>query len=249
MSESKEYIVSNYGAINAHTEGVVDNEKQLRRLKRFKADRVFIKNLGLLLMLIGIFAILLSTAYYIYKKYSVAKPIYEVVDKPIYIDQTIIREVQTEVPIEKIVFRDKEIIVEIPVPTPPGSSFGKFTKFHDELIDTDGIGKIITGKQYKDEGRGDLSETQQQYCYATSLDNPDNDITLAILKDGKVEYADLFSTIRAFSPGDSVDEIKQSRLNLRKLARQYCKFELDLKQKSRIFPGSTSSTEHIGIEK
>ena len=89
MLKPTEHVVSNYDAFNEHAEGVVDNERQLRRLKRFKADRVFIKNLGLLLLILGIFAILLSTAYYIYKKYSTAEPIYKVVDKPIYIDQTI----------------------------------------------------------------------------------------------------------------------------------------------------------------
>jgi hypothetical protein len=249
MSEPTEHIVSNYDALNAHAEGVVDNEKQLRRLKRFRADRVFIKNLGLLLMLIGIFAILLSTAYYIYKKYSTAKPIYEVVDKPVYINNTVIRTVETEVPYKKIVFRDKEIIVEVPVPTPPSSSFGKFTKFHVEPIDKDGIGKIITGKRYESSGDFDTNKTHQQYCYATSPNNPDNDITLAILKGGKVEYGDLFSTIRAFSPGASTDEIKRLRRDLRKAARKYCKFELDLKQKSRALPSSTSSTENNSVKK
>lgn len=237
MSEPTEHIVSNYDALNAHAEGVVDNEKQLRRLKRFRADRVFIKNLGLLLMLIGIFAILLSTAYYIYKKYSTAKPIYEVIDKPIYIDKTVVKEVI------------REIIIEVPVPTKPESSFGKFTKFHNVKINKNGIGRIITGKRYESEDKYDSNKTYQQYCYATSQDNPDNDITLAILKDGKVEYGDLFSAIWSFSPGSSTTEIKKIRQDLRKAARKHCKFELNLKQKSRALPGSTSSTENINVEK
>jgi len=244
MPKSREYIVSNYDALNAHAESVVDSEKQLRRLKRFKADRVFIKNLGLLLMLIGLFAILLSTAYYIYKKYSTAEPIYKVVDKPIYIDQTIIKKVQTEVPVNKVVFRDKEVFVEVKVPTPPNSSF---YKFHDESINEGGIGKIITGKRYK--GGSESNNVQQQYCYATSVDNPDNDITLAILKNGKVEYDDLFSSIRSFSPGILNTERSKLKLNLRKSARKYCKFELDLKQKSDIFPGGKNSTKGNSVKK
>ena len=247
MPKSKEYIVSNYDALNAHAEGVVDNEKQLRRLRRFKADRVFIRNLGLLLMLVGLFAILLSTAYYIYKKYSTAEPIYKVIDKPIYIDQTIIREVQTEVPVNKVVFRDKEVFVEVKVPTLPNSSFDIFYIFHDESIDEGGIGKIITGKRY--EGGSESNNVQQQYCYATSQDNPDNDITLAILKNGKVEYDDLFSSIRSFSPGILNTERSKLKLNLRKSARKYCKFELDLKQKSDIFPGVENSTEGNSVKK
>jgi hypothetical protein len=247
MLKPTEHVVSNYDAFNEHAEGVVDNERQLRRLKRFKADRVFIKNLGLLLLILGIFAILLSTAYYIYKKYSTAEPIYKVVDKPIYIDQTIIKEVQTEIPVEKIVFIDKEVFVEIEIPTPPSSSFDKFTKFHDESVDKNGIGKIITGKRY--EGGSESGNVQQQYCYATSQDNPDNDITLAILKDGKVEYGDLFSAIRSFSPGSSTTEIKKLRQDLRRAARKHCKFELDLKQKSNTLSESVNSAEGASVEK
>jgi S1-C subfamily serine protease len=77
MSKTTEYTASNFDALNAHAESVVNNEKQLQRLKRFRADRVFIKNAGMLMLAIGLFAILLATAYYIYKKYSTAEAIIE----------------------------------------------------------------------------------------------------------------------------------------------------------------------------
>jgi len=206
MPESKKYVVRNYSALNEHTKGVLDNEKQLRRLKRFKTDRVFIKNLGLFLLILGMFAILATTAYYIYIK---SNPIQEIV--------------------EKIVFHDREVIVEVPVPVPPGSKFEKFTIFHKEKIDRDGIGYIITGKDYNSKDGYKSQIISYQYCYATSQRDPDIDITLAILKEGKVVYKDLYSGIRSFSlTGASNDDVHKLRIQLIKMARQYCRFETNL---------------------
>ncbi len=200
------YVVRNYSAINEHTKGVLDNEKQLRRLKRFKTDRVFIKNLGLLLLVLGMFAILSTTAYYIYIK---SNPVQEVV--------------------EKIVFQDREVIVEVPVPVPPGSKFEKFTIFHKEIIDRDGVGHIITGKDYNSQDDYQSQIINYQYCYATSQRDPDIDITLAVLKEGKTVYKDLYSGIRSFGPpGASSDNVHKLRDRLIKMARQYCQFEADL---------------------
>lgn len=105
MPNSKEYVVNNYDALNAHAEGVVANEKQLRRLKKFRADRVWIRNAGMLMLAIGLFAILLATAYYIYKKYSTAEA---------YIETKIVN-IVTEVPGPVKVKIVKE---EVPVPGP-----------------------------------------------------------------------------------------------------------------------------------
>jgi S1-C subfamily serine protease len=99
-----EYVTSNYDALNAHAEGVVANEKQLRRLKRFRADRVWIRNAGMLMLAIGLFTILLATAYYIYKKYSTAEA---------YIETKIV-EIVKEVPGP---VRVKRVEVEVPGPT------------------------------------------------------------------------------------------------------------------------------------
>jgi S1-C subfamily serine protease len=104
MPKSNEYVISNYDALNAHAEGVVDNEKQLRRLKRFRADRVWIRNAGMFMLAVGLFAILLATAYYIYKKYSTAEA---------YIETKIV-EIVKEVPGP---VRVKRVEVEVPGPT------------------------------------------------------------------------------------------------------------------------------------
>lgn len=104
MPKPNEYVTSNYDALNAHAEGVVANEKQLRRLKRFRVDRVWIRNAGMLMLAIGLFTILLATAYYIYKKYSTAEA---------YIETKIV-EIVKEVPGP---VRVKRVEVEVPGPT------------------------------------------------------------------------------------------------------------------------------------
>ena len=76
-SKSREYIESHFSTLNAHADGVVDNEEQLSRLKRFKADRAWIKNAGIALLVLGIFTILLAFAYNKYKA-----PVFQVVEKP-----------------------------------------------------------------------------------------------------------------------------------------------------------------------
>ena len=56
--KSTQYTKSNFSTLNAHSDGVVENEEQLARLKRFRADRVWIKNAGFALLILGMFAIL-----------------------------------------------------------------------------------------------------------------------------------------------------------------------------------------------
>ena len=58
----KEYTASNFSTLNAHADGVVSNENELARLKKFRADRALIKNLGIIALIIGILAILLGYA-------------------------------------------------------------------------------------------------------------------------------------------------------------------------------------------
>jgi S1-C subfamily serine protease len=116
MPKPNEYVISNYDALNAHAEGVVANEKQLRRLKKFRADRVWIRNAGMLMLAIGLFAILLATAYYIYKKYSTVVP------GPVQIERVEV-EVPGPVKIERVEVEVPGPVkiewVEVEVPAPP----------------------------------------------------------------------------------------------------------------------------------
>ncbi|SVD00017.1 uncharacterized protein METZ01_LOCUS352871, partial [marine metagenome] len=75
--KSIEYVESNFSTLNAHADGIVDNERQLSRLKRFKADRALIKNICIIALALGLLAILLAIAY----NRSQA-PVIEIVEKP-----------------------------------------------------------------------------------------------------------------------------------------------------------------------
>ena len=79
-----EYIESNFSPVNAHAEGIVDNERQYSRLKRFTADRALIKNIAIIALVLGLLAIVFAYAY------NKAKaPVIEVVEKPVYIDKPV----------------------------------------------------------------------------------------------------------------------------------------------------------------
>ena len=125
--KSTKYIHSNFSPLNAHADGIVENEEQLSRLKRFRADKVFVKNIGIFLLALGIFAILLSIAYYVYRIYpysaiTTSEPIYQTIEKPVYIDKPVIKEVKVPGPplkiIEKPIYIDKPIYTTIKVPDP-----------------------------------------------------------------------------------------------------------------------------------
>ena len=179
MPKPREYIVRNYDALNAHAEGVVANEKQLRRLKRFRVDRFWIRNAGMLMLAIGLFAILLATAYFFYKKYSTAEVIVE----------TKVLKVVTEVPGPVKV---KIITVEVPIPAPnavnmpsppkvvyipgptqivirrvpirPERANKAVTIWTKVDINRDGIGKVITGSNLDN---WDAIFPMYEYCYVT----------------------------------------------------------------------------------
>ena len=79
---AKEYTASDFSTLNAHADGVIDNEKQLARLKKFRADRVLIKNFAIIALILGVLAILLAIAYN-----RANAPIIDIVEKPVYIDK------------------------------------------------------------------------------------------------------------------------------------------------------------------
>jgi S1-C subfamily serine protease len=185
MPKPREYIVRNYDALNAHAEGVVANEKQLRRLKRFRVDRFWIRNAGMLMLAIGLFAILLATAYYIYKKYSTVVP------GPVKIERVVVEvpgpvkivRVEVEVPIPApdavnnkpsepvVIYRDKLVPVPGPikivikkVPMRGDRADKRVTVWSKYIVNKDGVGKVITGSEYL---KWDSSFPTFQYCYAT----------------------------------------------------------------------------------
>ncbi|KAA0437721.1 MAG: trypsin-like peptidase domain-containing protein, partial [Candidatus Thioglobus sp.] len=176
MPKIKSFVVNNFNAINAHTDAVIDNEKQLLRLRKFRSDRVFIRNAGMLMLAIAIFAILLATAYYIYKKYATEIP------GPVKVVE-IIKEVPGPV---KVV----EIIKEVPVPGPErvvrvpgptkirtvirkvpiqaGEDVSNFTLWHKKETEE---GSVVTGADYLE---SDSPYPVLQYCYFVPKNNNDD---------------------------------------------------------------------------
>jgi S1-C subfamily serine protease len=199
--KSAKYNKSNFSPLNAHADGVVENEEQLSRLKKFRADKVFVKNIGIFLLALGLFAILLSIAYYIYKTYpysaiTTTEPIYQIIEKPVYIDKPVIKEVEVPGPplkiIEKPVYIDKPVYEVIKIPDPKLSQIIEkpvyitkiikvpiqitkrkggvtdFTFFNTNSINKDGVSSVIVGASY-DSVTSPYPESQ--WCYATGLEN------------------------------------------------------------------------------
>ncbi len=215
--KSTQYTKSNFSTLNAHSDGVVENEEQLARLKRFRADRVWIKNAGFALLILGMFAILLAIAYYVYKTYpysaiTTTKPIYQIIEKPVYIEKPVIKEVEVPGPplkiIEKPVYIDKPIyhtikvpdsklskviekpiyitkIIKVPIQITKREGVAQtFTFFNKKAISKNGINSVMVGASYESVNS---PYPESQWCYATALkrigDNATPHLTIAN-KDG-----------------------------------------------------------------
>ncbi len=188
----KEYVESSFSTLNAHADGVVDNEHQLSRLKKFKADRVWIKNVGIALLILGVLAILLAIAYNRYKA-----PVFQVVEKPIYIDKPIYHTIKVPDPklskiIEKPIYITKIIKVPIQITKREGVTQG-FTFFNAKSINKDGINSVMVGASY-DSVNSPYPESQ--WCYATALKSIGDNTTPHLIlakKDGlsSVKYNDV----------------------------------------------------------
>ncbi|MBA5248741.1 MAG: trypsin-like peptidase domain-containing protein [Gammaproteobacteria bacterium] len=229
-SKSKEYVENHFSTLNAHADSVIDNEKQLSRLKRFKADRVWIKNAGIVLLILGVFAILLAIAYNRYKA-----PVFQVVDKPVYIDKPVYNTIKVPDPklsrvIEKPIYITKIIKVPIQITKREGVA-QSFTFFNTKKVRKDGINNVVVGARY-DSVNSPYPE--EQWCYATAIkplgDNVIPDVTLA-KKNGlrAVKYKDI--TVK----DAKVFGATQSAL---KNAKEQCEF----------FPNVPPIEERSGVE-
>jgi len=241
MIKKTEYEQSNFEAINAHAETAADNEKQLLRLRKFKADRYWYRNIGLLILSLSVFAILLSIAYAIYMKYYGLEPVIE----------TKIVEIVKEVPIKETEIQIVEKIIEVPVPGEqkiikiPGPSrivkipgperivikkvpiqaekeLEEFVLFNKFTPNEEGFNQIIVGKKYKD-----LNSIfpYEQYCYAKA--KPGSKIEKKVNLSFKTG---LNKTKWVIDENNNLD--KNIKIKLIKISRKYCKFSTNLRSKS-----------------
>jgi len=170
-SKSIEYVENDFSSLNTHVEGILYNEKQISRLKKYRVDRVRIKQFGLIVLILGILAILLAIAYHFIKKpvspevhtivktEFVTKPVYEIVKVP---DPGL--SIVKEVP----VYIDREVRVPIQV----GAVTEKFTFFNTEEVNgLEGIFSVTRGATYESVHS---PYPEYQYCYAYGKHNTDN---------------------------------------------------------------------------
>jgi S1-C subfamily serine protease len=178
-SKSIEYVENDFSTLNAHVDGILYNEKQVSRLKKYRVDRVRIKQFGLIVLIVGILAILLAIAYHFLKKpvapevhtivktEFVIKPVYELVEVPVPG-----LSIEKEVPI----YIDREVRVPIQV----GAVTDEFTFFHtEEVNDLEGILFVTRGASYESVNS---SYPEEQWCYAggkSKTDNTQNRINLS----------------------------------------------------------------------
>jgi S1-C subfamily serine protease len=164
---SFEYVQSNFSPLNAHAEGLVDNEEQLSRLKRFRSDRALIKNIGIGLLVLGVLAILLALAYNRYKA-----PVIETVEKPVYIDKPVYNTIKVPDPklskvIEVPVYIDR--IVKVPIQiTSRNGGVTDFTFFNTTDYNKGGVVSVVVGASYEDVTS---PYPESQWCYATGSSN------------------------------------------------------------------------------
>lgn len=172
---STEFTASDFSTLNAHADGVIDNEKQLARLKKFRADRVLIKNFAIIALILGVLAILLAIAYnrayapiidIVTKEVYIPKPVYETILVP---DPKLSKVIEVPVYIEKIV----------KVPIQVGAVTDEFSFFHHEKLNKDGISHVTVGASYESVNS---PYPESQWCYARGTkdisENNFNDVDL-----------------------------------------------------------------------
>jgi len=231
MIKKAEYESNDYQAINAHAETVADNERQLLRLRRFKADRYRVRNIGLLLLSIGLFAVLLAIAYTLYKKHYAVKHIVETKVLKVITEvpgpqsvKVVTREIPVPGPERVVEVPGPERIIKVPgplkivikkVPMQADKNLKEFVIFTETSLNDKDIKKVVIGKKYKS-----LNSMfpYEQYCYAIAKSDTKRKIMLV----HKIGLSELDWNIdsNAEASKEIVDKLK-------KISRDYCKFDMN----------------------
>ena len=208
-----EYTASDFSTLNAHADGVIDNEKQLARLKKFRADRVLIKNFAIIALILGVLAILLAIAYN-----RANAPIIDIVEKNVYIDKPVYIIVKVPDPklsqvIEVPIYIDK--IIKVPIQI--GAVTDEFSFFHRETLNKDGIFHVTVGASYESVNS---PYPESQWCYARGTkeisENNYNDVDLGDKSGTKLPTFNTITKEDADVFGSSVKALDD--------AKKYCKW-------------------------
>jgi len=215
-AKSASFVKSIFDPLNAHADGVVDNEEQLSRLKRFRADRVWVKNFAIVVLVLGLLAIMLAYAYN-----RLNAPVFQIVEKPKFIEKPIYKTVKIPDPqlskiIEKPIYIEKIIKVPIQI-TKRDGSVANFTFFNTRDVNKDGISEVVVGARYESVTS---PYPESQWCYATGTNRKSSNSYPRI---------DIASKDGVASPVYRTITVKDSEIfgattdTLRK-ARKYCDF-------------------------
>jgi S1-C subfamily serine protease len=205
--KSIEYIESNFSTLNAHADGIVDNERQLSRLKRFKADRALIKNICIVFLALGLLAILLAIAYN-----RTQAPVIEVVEKPVYIDKPVYTTIKVPDPeLSKVIEVPIYIEKQIKVPIQVGAVTDEFSFFHREIVKKDGIYSVTVGASYESVNS---PYPEEQWCYAdgtkTKSKNTSNRINIATKSGTNPPVSRSFTSKDAKEIGVTLETLKSA---------------------------------------
>jgi S1-C subfamily serine protease len=235
-SKSIEYVENDFSSLNTHVEGILYNEKQISRLKKYRVDRVRIKQFGLIVLILGILAILLAIAYHFIKK-PVSPEVHTIV-KTEYIDKPIIKEIEVPKIVEVPVYyaqpvpdpNHPPVYVEVPVyidrpikvPIQVGAEVTEeFTFFNTEVVnDLNGIFAVVRGASYKSV---QSPYPYKQYCYTLGSKNPENQVRRRLTLSNKKSTN---SPINVDITEEDAKEFGATKNDLKK-AVKYCKWHPD----------------------
>lgn len=219
--KSIEYEENNFSSLNTHIDGIIYNEKQVSRLKKYRVDRVRIKQFGLIVLILGILAILLAIAYHFLKKpvapivHTVVKT--EYIDKPVYITQKVPDPNHPPVYVEVPVYIDRPIKVPIQV----GAVTDEFTFFHtEEVSDLKGIEVVWVGANY---ASVNSPYPEFQFCYTLGKTNNQSKVRTRLV------LANKEGTRKPINANITEKDAKEygATLNHLKKAVKYCKWYPD----------------------
>ena len=145
----------NFDLVNSHVAGIQENEHNLLRLGRFRADKAFVRNYAVAILATGFFILLLGFAYNLYKK-AYLQPIVHTIKVP---DPNLSQVIEKPIIIEKIVK------VPIQIESSQGS-VTDFTFFKHTEINKDGISTVTVGANYESVNS---PYPLKQWCYVDGL--------------------------------------------------------------------------------
>jgi len=227
--KSIEYVENDFSSLNTHVDGILYNEKQISRLKKYRVDRIRIIQFAAIILLLGLLAIMLAIAYHWLKA-----PVYKTIEVeiPKVVEVPVIETIEVEIPkvvevpvieyitkIEYVPDPAKSIVEEVPVyiekiirgPIQIVGVNDTFSFFRtEEANGIDGVRLVKVGASYESTSS---PFPEKQWCYAVGFsksENTSNDIDLGTKTGKNKPVYKIFNQSDAKEFGASVDDLKRA---------------------------------------